>query len=123
MFTLFCFHGNIFNAFFCQAWSDKYPTDCEIIMNCFAAYLDNCMPPNYSTGDGKPFTNVFLVKAPEKSDATKSAVSSSTGEAATTPVTSRERCVITQAAIKPPYFFLQMQDDKLDVSPGKNKID
>jgi hypothetical protein len=52
-----------------QVWSDKYPCDSEIVMNIFAAYLDNCMPPNYSSQDGKPFTNTYFVRAADKSDA------------------------------------------------------
>lgn len=82
-------------------------------MNCFAAYLDNCMPPNYSSNDGKPFTNVYYVKVAEKSG------TKTTENVVTTSATSRERVVITQTVTKPPYFFLQLQDDKLDVSPGK----
>lgn len=81
-------------------------------MNCFAAYLDNCLPPNYSSNDGKPFTNVYYVKAAEKS-ATKA-----TENVTPAPTVLRERVVIMQTVTKPPYFFLQLLDDKLDVSPG-----
>jgi hypothetical protein len=103
-----------------QAWSDKYPTDSDIIMACFAAYFDNCMPPNYSSNDGKPFTNVYFVKAPEKSD-TKAAAKPADNATAATSTTAalREKCVITQTTSKPPYFFLQTLDDKFDVSPGE----
>ena len=79
------------------------------------------MPPNYSAPEGKPFTNVYFVKAPEKIDAKNASktTDSATTAAAMMPISSREKCVITQAAQKPPYFFLQLQDDKLDVSPGE----
>ena len=79
------------------------------------------MPPNYNMPDGKPFGNVYFAKAAEKSDTKigQKSNESSTPTTSTTSVTSRERCVIMQAAQKPPYFFLQMQDDKLDVSPGE----
>ena len=106
-----------------QAWSDKFPTDSEIIMSCFAAYFDNCMPPNYSSSDGKPFTNVYFVKAADKSDSKAATAAAQTSSDRVTPATtaSRERCIITQTTAKPPYFFLQMPDDKFDVSPGTMK--
>jgi hypothetical protein len=104
-----------------QCWTDKYPTDCEIIMNCFAAYLDNCMPPNYSAPEGKPFTDIYFVKAPEKSDTKTTSKTTESSTTVSAPMPSREKCVITQTAQKPPYFFLQLLDDKLDVSPGKFK--
>jgi hypothetical protein len=47
-------------------WSDKFPTDADIIMNCVAAYLDVRMPNHYHyTGniDGKPFTGIYYLKA------------------------------------------------------------
>lgn len=106
-----------------QAWSDKYPSDSEIVMNCFAAYLDNCMPPNYSSNDGKPFTNVYYVKTAEKSGAKTTETAATSASSSSSSVASRERVVITQTVTKPPYFFLQLQDDKLDVSPGKGLIE
>ena len=114
------FHFDYTNFSF-QAWSDKFPTDSEIIMSCFAAYFDNCMPPNYSSSDGKPFTNVYFVKAADKSDSKAATAAAQTSSDRVTPATtaSRERCIITQTTAKPPYFFLQMPDDKFDVSPGE----
>jgi hypothetical protein len=78
------------------------------------------MPPNYSTPEGKPFNNVYFVKAPEKSDAKLPASSDATVAQTMSSSVTREKCVIMQAAQKPPYFYLQMQEDKLDVSPGEN---
>ena len=77
------------------------------------------MPPNYSTPEGKPFGNVYFVKAPEKSDAKPPTSGDATATQTTSTAVTREKCVIMQAAQKPPYFYLQMQEDKLDVSPGK----
>ena len=46
-------------------WSDKLPTDAEIVMNCVAAYLDGRMPKHYhytSNVDGKPFSGIYFLK-------------------------------------------------------------
>jgi hypothetical protein len=67
-------------------WSDKLPTDAELIMGCFAAYMDTRLPANYrnttigphatisTVGNGsshfiedKPFTGVYFVRLPEAS--------------------------------------------------------
>ena len=49
-------------------WTEKLPTDSDIIMNCLAAYLDIRMPKHYhytSNVDAKPFTGIYFLKAPE----------------------------------------------------------
>merc|ERR1712038_322794 len=46
-------------------WSDKFPTDAEIVMNSVAAYLDVRMPKHYHYSgniDGKPFTGTYYLK-------------------------------------------------------------
>ena len=46
-------------------WSDKLPTDAEIVMNSVAAYLDVRMPKHYHYSgniDGKPFTGTYYLK-------------------------------------------------------------
>lgn len=47
-----------------EEWTDKFPTDAEIVMNCVASYLDMRMPSNYVANpvDGRPFTGTFFVR-------------------------------------------------------------
>ena len=58
-------------------WTDKFPTDSELLIGFFAAYMDSRMPSNYrnmTAQDGlgsshfvedKPFTGIYYVKLPE----------------------------------------------------------
>merc|ERR1712141_187651 len=59
-------------------WSDKLPTDSELLMGFFAAYMDSRMPANYRNMIGavapetahdhvedKPFTGIYYIKVPD----------------------------------------------------------
>ena len=66
-------------------WSDKLPTDSELIMGFFAAYMDSRMPANFRNTslsgssqpseassishfiEDKPFTGIFYITLPESS--------------------------------------------------------
>lgn len=49
-----------------KEWEDSLPTDAEIIMHLFAAYLDTQLMPSPNEPDVKPFTGRHYVKANEK---------------------------------------------------------
>jgi len=59
-------------------WTDKLPTDAEVVMNCVSAYLDTRLPRNFVSNDGKPFTGIYYHKYSSSTEnASKSAANAS----------------------------------------------
>lgn len=132
-----------------QKWSDKLPTDAELIMGFFAAYMDVSLPANFrnsfgSSGghshqvDDKPFTGVYYSIVEKKSTETSSnnlamlpALTSqqsrprhsSSGKNLASSARQSSSIVILQSSERPPHFYLQIDGkEKLEISSGRNNL-
>lgn len=132
-----------------KKWSDKLPTDAEIVMGCFAAYMDTCLPVNFRNSLGgtsagqivedKPFSGVYFIVLPENSNLKKNSISSPTGSSGNgsgsaeatkqrhaSSILPREQMrsiVILQSGERPAHFFLQVEGkDRLEISAGRNNL-
>ena len=107
------------------------PTDSEIIMGFFAAYMDSRMPSNYRNltendlgsshfVEDKPFTGIYYVKLPEKLNKIPELASTPVDqrsrhlsrahkahEAQTSLTSAKKSIVILQTNQRPPHFLLQ----------------
>ncbi|TRY72008.1 hypothetical protein TCAL_05402 [Tigriopus californicus] len=87
-------------------WSDKLPTDSELIMHCLVCYLDARLPPVKSVIDGKVFSSLYFFKMPDKLESLKI----------------RVPCAIIQTQSKPPHYIIQTESEKIDLNPERNNL-
>ena len=100
------FKWNGGGRFLGRDWSDKLPTDCDLVIHAFACYFDSRIPPVKGVIDGKVFSSLFFFGVSEKPESAKV----------------RVPCAILQTAAKPPHFMLQVGEEKWDLSPGRNNL-
>ncbi|KAL7646394.1 UNVERIFIED_CONTAM: hypothetical protein RMT77_003307 [Armadillidium vulgare] len=60
------FQWNAGGSFNGNPWRDEYPTDTMILLHLFSVYMDNHLPPDPTQPDGRVFSNIHVVKTPEK---------------------------------------------------------
>lgn len=87
-------------------WSDKLPTDSELVMHCLVCYMDAQLPPVKSVIDGKVFSSLYFFKMPDKLEALKI----------------RVPCAIIQTQSKPPHYIIQTDTEKIDLNPERNNL-
>lgn len=132
-----------------QKWSDKLPTDAELIMGFFAAYMDVSLPANFRNSfggghshqvDDKPFTGVYYTIVEKKSTETTTSnlgmlppltgqqqrprhSSSGKNLAIGASQPKARSIVILQSSERPPHFYLQIEGkEKLEISSGRNNL-
>ena len=107
------FKWNSGGTFRGQAWSDKLPTDAELVMHCLATYFDSRLPPSKGIVDGRTFSSLYYFRLPD--DKASLAKSKS-------PVS------IVQTQSRPhPHYILQLggggdSGRKLELAPGRNNL-
>ena len=60
--------------FYCdlgKEWTDKLPTDSELVMHSVACYLDARLPPIKGVIDGKTFSSLYFFKNPDLKELSK----------------------------------------------------
>ncbi len=96
-----------------QPWSDKLPTDAELVMHCLAAYFDSRLPPAKGIVDGRTFTSLYFFRMPDDKVALAK---------------SRAPVSIVQTGHRPaPHYILQIGSGegggrKLELAPGRNNL-
>lgn len=93
-----------------QQWTDKLPTDSELIMHMVASYLDSRLVASSrtrlaDTRESMPFTRSHFYKFGEKVE-TKD----------------KDFLAIVQVKARPPNYVLQVGDKQLDVGSGRNNL-
>ena len=129
--------GGRFNG---KDWTDKLPCDAEIIMGCFAAYMDTRMPPNIRSSTSsptensinyqlqdKPFTGAYYVVLPESGKAEKakelSLAHGASKDQQSYPGTAPRSVVILQSAERPSHYILLIDGkERLELSRGRNNL-
>lgn len=135
--------GGRFNG---KDWTDKLPCDAEIVMGCFAAYMDTRMPANFRNTsaspsensisyqlEDKPFTGVFFVMLPESGKSEKTHCQSEREKELSlahrahdqqSSMTSSPRSVIVlQSAERPSHYILLIDGkERLELSRGRNNL-
>jgi len=134
--------GGRFNG---KDWTDKLPCDAEIVMGCFAAYMDTRMPANFRNTsasptensisyqlEDKPFTGVFFVVLPESGKSDKTHQRQSERELSLahrahdqqSNMTSSPRSVVVlQSAERPSHYILLIDGkERLELSRGRNNL-
>jgi len=94
-----------------QTWTDKLPTDSEIILHVLASYLDSRLVASSrtrmaDTRESMPFTRSHFFKFGEKVEAAKL----------------KDFLAIVQVKARPPHYVLQVGDKQLDVGAGRNNL-
>jgi hypothetical protein len=104
------FRWNGGGSFRGHEWTDKLPTDSELVMHCVASYFDSRLPPAKGVVDGHTFTSLHFFKLPEdKAELAKSK----------TPI------AVVRTTLKPPHYILQVdggEGKKLELEPGRNNL-
>lgn len=85
-------------------WTDKWPSDSEIVMHCVACFFDSRLPPVKGIVDGRVFTSLYYFRLPDK------------------PKDLKVPCAIVQTSNKPPHYMLQVGEDKLELNAGRNNM-
>jgi len=102
-------------------WSDRLPTDSELLAHWLACYLDSRLLPSMNTrmareGDqARPFTGVHFFKYGEK--VAPPAGAAGAGEPAPDPL-----IALVQVGRSPPHYVLQVGAKQLEVGGGRNNL-
>jgi hypothetical protein len=149
--ALRCLKWNGGGRFKGNEWTDKLPTDSELIMGFFAAYMDSRLPANFrntalSGGnqhlgseassmshyiEDKPFTGVIYITLPETSPQDRRRGDSNIHQnlahkahsQQTSLSSSTRSIVILQSSERPPHFFLQLDGkERVEISAGRNNL-
>lgn len=88
-----------------KPWKEEYPTDTAILLHLFVMYMDQKIPPDIQQQDGRMFSNVYLVKAPEK------------------PTKPTDKPILHLSEINPPHLKVVLpSDEECDVGSGRNNF-
>ncbi|KAL0278164.1 UNVERIFIED_CONTAM: hypothetical protein PYX00_000065 [Menopon gallinae] len=92
--------GGSFNG---KNWEEHLPTDAAVVMHLIATYLDSQLLffPQYP--EGRPFTAHHFLRSPEKPKVTNV-------------------LTIYQSQLNPPHFILLDNNDRLEMSKGRNNL-
>jgi len=93
-----------------QAWTDKLPTDSELLLHLLASYLDSRLVASSTTRladsrDSMPFTHSHFFKFGEKIEQVD-----------------KDFLAIVQIKARPPHYVVQVGDKQLDVGGGRNNL-
>lgn len=99
-----------------KGWTERLPSDSELILHCLAAYLDSRLLTSASmrlAGTNnpqaeamKPFTGVAFFRHGEKPDLTKD----------------KDVLAIVQTGRSPAHYVVQVGSNQLDVGGGRNNL-
>ncbi|CAL4128429.1 unnamed protein product, partial [Meganyctiphanes norvegica] len=88
-----------------KPWKEEFPTDTAILLHLFVMYMDQMLPPDIQQQDGRMFSNVYLVKAPEK------------------PTKPTDKPILHLSEVNPPHLkVLLPTDEECDVGSGRNNF-
>lgn len=118
-------------------WSDRLPTDSEVIVHCLASYMDSRLltsttmrmaGPSNPQAEAKPFTGVTFFKHGEKPGGVKEPLPQGAG--GTGAVVTPKACeadlkdivAIVQTGRSPVHYVVQVGSKQLDVGGGRNNL-
>lgn len=93
-------------------WTDKMPTDSEVIVHCLASYMDSRLPPSshtllhHSQQETKAFSGTHFYKHGEKPDVS----------------VDHDVFALVQTGVKPTHYVIQVGSKQLDVGQGRNNM-
>lgn len=93
-----------------QAWSEKLPTDSELLVHWLAAYMDTRLVATTRArlaeqGDTRPFTHSHFFRFGEKVEGQE-----------------KDLLALVQTQARPPHYVVQVGDKQLDVGGGRNNL-
>ncbi|XP_022195986.2 transmembrane protein 209 [Nilaparvata lugens] len=97
------FKWNSGGSFDGKEWSEQLPTDAALVLHLWATYLDSQLPPLPFTPDERPFSSLYLLKAPNSCP-------------------SKVPIAISQVTKQPPHYQLVVGKDTLNIPKGRNNL-